>query len=155
MTAVVWVCVLLAVPVVCIAEAFYILFGVLFFQACEGYPGASDDPETILSTIVAVLDAANDPPLSAGIDFSLDPVTKLTLVNDCCWHRQELRDSTMRILVGGVGLLLAVVLLLTHWAKYSKAWQHAAYRNYQQATPARRAGPPRRSRTYDYELDEV
>ena len=156
-TVLLWACVLLAVPVLCIAEAFYLLFGVLFFQACQGYPDSPDHtPETILSTLLAVLEVANEPPLSAGIDFSLDPVTQLKLVNDCCWHKQELRDSTLRILVGGVGLLLAVVLLLTHWAKYSKAWQHATYRNYQvqDAAPAR-TGPSRRSRTHDYELDEV
>lgn len=155
-TALLWACVLLAVPVLCIAEAFYLLLGVLFFQACEGYPDSPDHNwDTILSTILAVLDAANQPPLSAGIDFSLTVTTKVKLVDDCCSHRDELRDSTLRILVGGVGLLFAVVLLLTHWAKYSKAWQHAAYRNYQPAAPTRVGPPARRSRTEDYELDEV
>ena len=62
-------CVLLAGhPVLCIVEAYYMLFGVLFFSACEGVKKTST--EALFTTFLSVLEAVNQPPLSAGINFT-------------------------------------------------------------------------------------
>jgi len=131
-TLLLWACVLLAVPLLCITEAYYLLFGVLFFSACEGYPDSPEQTwEAMLTTILAVLNAANQPPLSAGIDFGIvDTTTRRMIIADYCVHRDTLRTSTLRMLVGAGVLVFAAIQLLVHWEKYSKAWQHSTYRDF-------------------------
>ena len=122
-----WACVILAIPVLCIAEAYYILFGVLFFKTCEDDAyGAAEKSTTLFKTLISVLEAVNQPPLSAGIDFSVTPSNEKKLLEDFCEQRDTLRQATTLFLAGGVALLVAAIILLAMWERYSKAWEFAA-----------------------------
>ena len=79
----------------------------------------------ILATILSVLDAVNQPPLSAGIDFTAVATNQGQLIDDYCAQRKELRSATAIFLAGGVALLLATIIMLAKWEKYSKAWEFA------------------------------
>ena len=83
------------------------------------------------STYALILGMLNDPPINAGLPAIDITNTTDARIREMCDVSPVLLEASGKIVGGGVMLLLASVVQLAHWTKYSKAWALSSYKNFE------------------------